>query len=369
MRDNPLYHQLARLWEDVLHTSDIGVADSFFALGGHSLLAVRLVNEIARATGVRLPLATFFTDPTVEGVARALKHRRDGDAPDRLLPVRTGGSKRPLFFLHGDYNGGGFYCVNLAHYLDPERPFYALHPHGLDGRAVPPTIEAMAADHVATMRGVQPEGPYLLGGYCNGGLIAFEMARQLRERGERVEELIVLHATAVNAHLAWLHGAIHAIGALTHRSHDERQRLFLLLRRYILRTRHFVAMDAQERKRAMLWQARQAAHRTAGRHGRGRPFGVDASTASARGDELTAYYKRVMSGYIPRPYDGRVTLLWPHDETARDASAWAMVSREVMVRTVPGTHVSCVTTYADILAAHLNACLDAGGDQSADELL
>ncbi len=334
LRDNPLYHQLTRLWEDVLHTSDIGVADSFFTLGGHSLLAVRLVNEIARATGVRLPLATFFTDPTVEGVARALKHRRDGDAPDRLLPVRTGGSKRPLFFLHGDYNGGGFYCVNLAHYLDPERPFYALHPHGLDGRAVPPTIEAMAAEHVATMRGVQPEGPYLLGGYCNGGLIAFEMARQLRERGERVEELIVLHATAVNAHLAWLHGAIHAIGALTHRSHDERQRLFLLPRRYILRTRHFVSMDAQERKRAMLWQARQAAHRTAGRHGRGRPFGVDASTASAR-----------------------------------DASAWTMVSREVMVRTVPGTHVSCVTTYADILAAHLNACLDAGDDQSADELL
>jgi len=213
LRDNPLYHQLARLWEDVLHTSDIGVADSFFALGGHSLLAVRLVNEIARATGVRLPLATFFTDPTVEGVARALKHRRDGDAPDRLLPVRTGGSKRLLFFLHGDYNGGGFYCVNLAHYLDPERPFYALHPHGLDGRAVPPTIEAMAADHVATMRGVQPEGPYLLGGYCNGGLIAFEMARQLRERGERVEGLIVLHATAVNAHLVPHDGSFSARSA------------------------------------------------------------------------------------------------------------------------------------------------------------
>ena len=84
------------------------------------------------------------------------------------------------------------YCVKLARALDPDRPFYAIHPTGTDGTAVPHTLEEIAADRLTALRAVQPEGPYLLGGFCAGAFVAFEMARQLQEQGEQVEALVMV---------------------------------------------------------------------------------------------------------------------------------------------------------------------------------
>ena len=95
------------------------------------------------------------------------------------MKLQEHGGRRPLFFFHGDLNGGGFYCRELARHLGPEQPVFAIHPLGLDDRPVPATIEAMATEHLARMRELQPRGPYFLGGYCNGGLMAYEVARRL----------------------------------------------------------------------------------------------------------------------------------------------------------------------------------------------
>src|SRR5436309_3634175 len=102
----------------------------------------------------------------------------------RTVEVQVGGSKRPFFFLHGDWKGTAFFCFPLARELGADQPFYALEPYQFDGLAVPPTVETMAAAHIQSMRDVQPEGPYLLGGWCNGGLVAYEMARQLQAAGQ-----------------------------------------------------------------------------------------------------------------------------------------------------------------------------------------
>jgi thioesterase domain-containing protein len=189
---NPTENQLVRIWEDLLNVRPIGVTDNFFEIGGHSLLAVRMMHEVERTCGRRLPLLTLFEGATIRQLGRALLGRTAESPAAALTAIHSGGSRRPFFFLHGDFNGGGFYSVALARELGPEQPFYALHPHGLDGRPMRRSIEEMADDHLATLRAVQPNGPYVLGGHCNGGLIALDMARRLRAEGERVDLVAVL---------------------------------------------------------------------------------------------------------------------------------------------------------------------------------
>ena len=96
---------------------------------------------------------------------------------------RPEGTRPPFFFLHGDYINGGFYCRKIAEQLDADQPMVALLPHGLDGTPVPETIEAMAESYIRADAHASADGPYRLGGSCNGGLIAYEMARQLRAGG------------------------------------------------------------------------------------------------------------------------------------------------------------------------------------------
>ena len=189
---NPTENQLVQIWEDLLNVRPIGVTDNFFEIGGHSLLAVRMMHEVERTCGRRLPLLTLFEGATIRQLGRALLGRTAESPAAALTAIHSGGSRRPFFFLHGDFNGGGFYSVALARELGPEQPFYALHPHGLDGRPMRGSIEEMADDHLATLRAVQPNGPYLLGGHCNGGLIALDIARRLRAEGERVDLVAVL---------------------------------------------------------------------------------------------------------------------------------------------------------------------------------
>lgn len=185
---------VARVWNELLGTTAIGVHDHFFEIGGHSLLAARLVDAIERHTGVAIPLTALFADDTVAGLAKWLREGANfGDEPITALhedPART-----PFVYLHGDFTTGGFYSRALAHALGPRQPMLVVHPLGLRlNEEVPSTIEAMAARHVEALRARRPRGPYVLGGHCNGAIVAFEMARQLVEAGETVAELVLIEA-------------------------------------------------------------------------------------------------------------------------------------------------------------------------------
>ncbi|CAG0974790.1 enterobactin synthetase component F [Burkholderiales bacterium] len=186
---------LVRIWEDLLGIRGIGVFDHFFEIGGHSLLAARLVDTIERETGLAVPLTAMFADDTIAGLANAL---RDG-APDANAPivvVNGRGSRPPFVFLHGDFQAGGFYSLALARALGPDQPTLIVHPHGLTGDAVPETIEAMAADRIRALRTFRPAGPYVIGGHCNGALVAFEMARQLVAAGDAVPAVVLIESRA-----------------------------------------------------------------------------------------------------------------------------------------------------------------------------
>lgn len=149
-------------------------------------------HRVEELCGQRLPHGALLSAPTVEQLACLLigpYKKLNGSA---IVKIGPAGAPPGLFFLHGDFNGGGLYCVGLARHLGNERAFYAVHPHGLSGQLPPASIEEMAADRLRELRRLQPEGPYLLAGHCNGGLVAFEMAHQLRNGGQRVALVAVI---------------------------------------------------------------------------------------------------------------------------------------------------------------------------------
>ena len=173
----------------------MGITDNFFDLGGDSLLALRLFLRIEEAFGRQLPLATLLQASTIEALAKTLRH--DGwSAPwSPLISIQPSGTKAPFFCVHG-VGGNILNFRPLAQYLGTDQPFHALQARGLDGNEDPLTrIEDMAALYISEIRKVQPHGPYHLGGLSFGGVVAFEIAQQLRRANEQVA-LVALFDTA-----------------------------------------------------------------------------------------------------------------------------------------------------------------------------
>ncbi|MES1245198.1 MAG: amino acid adenylation domain-containing protein, partial [Acidobacteriota bacterium] len=182
--------RLAQIWKEVLGVTRLGVRDNFFELGGHSLLAVKLMARVRQEMGRELPLSALFAGGTVEEMARLLRSEEAG-GPSSLVGIQTAGTGTPFFCVH-PAGGDVLAFAALARALGAGRPFYGLQSRGLDGGEPLSTIEDMAAAYIGEIRTVQPEGPYLLGGWSLGSLIAFEMARQL---GEEVALLAVLDSS------------------------------------------------------------------------------------------------------------------------------------------------------------------------------
>ena len=191
---NPLEQSLAKIWAELLEVDEVGVRDSFFDLGGHSLLAVRLMARIEQETGLDLPLSTLFQEPTVEGLAALVRRRETADGGASLVPIQPKGTRPPLFAVHPI--GGGVFCYEaLASILGEDRPLYGLQSQGLSGDEAPFTrMEDMAGYYISEMETVDPAGPYHLIGWSMGGLLVFEMARQLRARGREVALLALFDA-------------------------------------------------------------------------------------------------------------------------------------------------------------------------------
>jgi amino acid adenylation domain-containing protein len=188
--------RLAEIWTKVLGTEDIGINDNFFALGGHSLMAVRLFAQIERKLGVRLPLSALFESATIAGLAEFVERERGADTTEwpSLVQLRAGNGQPPLFLVSWA-DGEVLPWRELVENLDSGRAVFGLRAPGVDGATVPlARIEELAAHYVESIRGVQPHGPYRLGGFCFSGLVAYEMARLLREEGEDLALLALIDA-------------------------------------------------------------------------------------------------------------------------------------------------------------------------------
>ena len=185
---NEIEFALTLIWERVLDVRPIGLEDNFFELGGHSLLAVRLMAEIEKEFGQRIPLVSLFQSATIEGLAAILQQGVNSISWPIVVELQRGGSKPPLFCVsHPGVNALGY--RSLAQYLEPDQPVYGLqaqYPEDLQGEHSNKAVDELATEYLEAIRAVQQHGPYQLAGMCRGAHIAFEMARRLENQGESV---------------------------------------------------------------------------------------------------------------------------------------------------------------------------------------
>jgi amino acid adenylation domain-containing protein/FkbH-like protein len=192
--------RLCELWRDLLRVDRVGVRDDFFDLDGHSLLAVRLFAEVERTTGRKYPLVTIFQAPTIEQLARVLDgHGQAAHSGSLLVPIQPRGAGPPLFLIHGAGGDVLWGYANLAAHLGTDQPIYGIKSRGQIGLDEPRSVREMAACYLREVRQLQPRGPYYLGGYCFGGNVAYEMARQLEQLGETVALVVLLDSAPSNA--------------------------------------------------------------------------------------------------------------------------------------------------------------------------
>ncbi|HFC01144.1 MAG TPA: non-ribosomal peptide synthetase, partial [Phaeodactylibacter sp.] len=178
---------LAEIWSKTLGVPNIGVNDDFFELGGHSLIAVGMMARIEKITGKNLPLSVLLENATIKSLASLMEDDKKVEKTwDSLIPVKSTGSKPPIYIVHGAGLHVMLFNV-LGNFMDKEQPVYALQAKGLNGETEPlDRMEDIAAHYVSEILKHNPIGPYAVAGYSFGGLIAFEMAKQLKAQGKEI---------------------------------------------------------------------------------------------------------------------------------------------------------------------------------------
>jgi thioesterase domain-containing protein/acyl carrier protein len=348
--------RLAAIWADVLGLDEVGVHEPFFDLGGHSLAAARLLVRIEEALGVPLPPAALYESPTIAELAPRVRSGAPGEA-SLVVPFRRQGARAPLFCVHGFGGGVGDYR-GLAEALGDDQPFYALSAHGLDGRGpADERVEDMAARYLRQVREVQPEGPYRLTGYCLGGVVAYEMARQLHAVGQSVALLALLE------------------------SHAPRRRGASLPRRVAALARGVPYWVGEYRRLGPSGVAARLRHRGRGirRRLRGQtvtPIDAELTGLPAPRRRVAEAHLRAIVRYQPEPYDGDLTVFRAAHVTPSQALlgaldphlGWASLAARIDVRTVSGGHHSVLQPpHVSRLAEGLRACLgeDSGHERSS----
>jgi FkbM family methyltransferase len=348
---DPLEQALAHIWSRILKAKRVGVHDNFFELGGHSLAAIRLSSEVQELTGKTLPLAALFDAPTVATLADIL--RRDGWTPSwsSLVPIQTHGSKSPLFLVHAAH-GNVLLYRQMASYLDPDQPVYGLQSEGLTGDGhLSTTVEEMASRYVKEIVTVQPHGPYFLGGYCLGGVIALEIAQQLTASGEAVDSVILLDTYYIGSDsrsrlllcspVHWLQNLwFHGANTLSIHGKD---------RARFLREKVDIGFSRLGIRLRAAWRALR--RRTPDRHHR------EVHLAVKRLNDQAA------SRYVPKPYRGRVVLIRSKGYFLGFTSpsfGWSdILHGDLIVRELPVYPKGMlIEPYCRVLAGAIEMCVD-----------
>lgn len=187
---NDVETKLVDVWEKLLGFQPIGIKDHYFELGGNSLMAMQMFSEIEKLFHVDLPVSLIFQEDTIEKLASHLKPENKGKQSSSLIPIQPNGPNLPIFCVHG---GGGEVLVygELARELGNEQPLYGLR--FMESENHKADVKQLAEKYIKEIKKVQPRGPYILFGYCFGGVIAYEMGQQLRQANQEVPLVTILN--------------------------------------------------------------------------------------------------------------------------------------------------------------------------------
>jgi oxalate---CoA ligase len=339
----PVETTLAEIWTSVLDVEQIGVRDNFFDVGGDSMRAVQLFERIEKAFGRRLPLSSLFEAGTIEELAARLAE----ESPDRgwssLVAIQPAGSRPPFFCLHA-LGGTVLFYQRLAQHLGEDQPFYALQSLALHRES--PTslkLEELAACYIQEVAAVQPTGPYLLGGYSFGGVVAYEMARQLDARGEKIALLALVDTwgpACVDQFAVSNRIGLH-LRAMARMAPAE-------LARYSLQRVAGVGKKA-------LKLPRQVKHRW--QHATRAPLPRSA-------DSVLMIHRGALKQYRPAPYPGRIILFRASErgifEQSDPQMGWGQLANGGLeIQEIPGNHVTIFhKENTRVLAQKLRSCID-----------
>lgn len=324
---NPIEKAIAQIWIDILHLDKISIHDNFFDLGGDSLLAVRVIEQIQKQLNREIPLSALFLNPTVADLADSLKSQRKPLPWSPLVAIQPQGSKQPFFCIHPIF-GVVFPYYELAFHLGKDQPFYGLQPLGMDGKHTPLNrMEDMAAYYIEALRNIQPNGPYFIGGWSFGGLVAFEMAQQLVKAGNKVAQLIILDTYApIPKHQPSLWESLKFLFTIAG------PYIWPFLRDYL----HLLSVIPPESRLRILHEV-------------------------AIGSILQIYQanSQAVHHYKPKPYPNPITLLrttQPGNKIDRNRTmGWNELAAEVEVHLLPGNHLTMLRKpHVQVLAQHLS---------------
>ncbi|WP_310482655.1 amino acid adenylation domain-containing protein [Chamaesiphon sp. VAR_48_metabat_403] len=339
--------QLTQIWEKALGVQPIGITDNFFDLGGHSLIALQVFAQIEQVWNKRLSWGILFESATIAQIADLIRHDTVSTDWSPLILLRSGNSKPPLFCLHA-LGGTLFGYYDLVRRLGEDRPIYGLQSQGIDGKQQPlERIEDMASYFIRSIQTVQTQGPYFLLGYSFGGLVAFEIARQLAELGERVEflGLVDIRSPIVPKDTMsikkWLNFHVSELKKLQFK---DRVRYFTdkIAHRVLIKTKGY----AEEYKNMMTKKL---------------------STFEMFKPELLNVLEsnlQAVKNYSPQAYQGRATLFWCEYQSLYidkypDLGWGTLVSGGVDTVFIPGEHLSLLEEpHVRVFAEKLKSGLD-----------
>jgi aspartate racemase len=337
----PIEEQLSVIWCELFHLERISIHDNFFELGGHSLLAVRLFDRIRKTFNTNLPLATLFQAPTLEKLSALIRDAGWAPSTDCLIPIRSQGSRPPLFLVHA--GGRAPLCYyRLTLHMGHDQPIYALKASSATGLSPLSNVEDLAIYFLREIRTVQAQGPYHIAGFCFGGTVAFEMARRLVAGGQKVNLLALLECYSPDYRRSWRM----TIAAVKQHVNN--------LRRHGWREKQTYVID---RLRLLKGYIRSwlLLHQSA----RYSEFDDSTWNELAYAAAFTAYHR-----YRPQEYPGRVVLFKAEDHTegfyVDPAGSWLRyIKGGLSVRTIPGVHNTILEEpHVRTLAHELRAALD-----------
>jgi amino acid adenylation domain-containing protein len=349
--------ELIAIWEELLGTRGIGIRDNFFELGGNPELASRMLQRAEDLCGTPIdPSSTFSTNPTIEALAAEIVHEVIDESAS-LLTIQERGSRTPFFYLHGDLLGGGFYTLKLSRALGPDQPLYVLPPHQTGNLSETRTIEQMAAAHLEAIRTVRPNGPYIIGGFCLGAIVAYELAQQIVAGGETVEMLVLIDAEPRDRALQAVR-RVCATSAQLFRWDDRTQ--LEQFRQLALRRAKFDwwwNLDLREKFRSVIRKIRKRATSATS---------PQPAVASVVQDprmperDLASSFLWAATGYRPKPYRRPMSVLLSEDLLERGGHldrAWRRLAHKAAVFQLKGSHLECITAHVSGLAETIDRCL------------